>query len=124
MGLLDDLEGTIEQHPAVNGQQHSSLVQEVWQKFGNSSEIAKLENTARSHGLGGVIDSWKKSGQNQPGNNQPINADQAKGLVGEGWIKEIAARTGVPQSIVAEAVAKILPGVVGKTASQGNAQAA
>jgi len=119
MGLLDDLEGTIEQHPGVNGQQHSSLVQEVWQKFGNSSEVAKLKNSAHSQGLGGVVESWMK-----PGQNQPIDSGQAKGLVGEGWIKEIADRTGIPQSLVAEVVAKILPGVVGKAASQGKAQAA
>jgi len=118
MGLLNDLEGAIEQHPAVNGQQHSGLVQEIWQKFGNSSEIEKLKASAHSQGLGGVVESWLK------GQNQPVNADQAKGLVGEGWMKEIADRTGIPQSIVAEAVAKILPGVVGKAASEGKAQAA
>lgn len=119
MGFLDDLEGTIEQHPAVNGQQHSSLIQEVWQKFGNSSEIANLKNSAQSQGLGGVVESWIK-----PGQNQAMNAGQTKGLVGEGWIKSIADRTGIPQSVVAEAIAKILPGVVSKTSSQGNSQAA
>lgn len=119
MGLLTDLEGQIEQHTAVNGQQHSSLVQEVWQRFGNSSEIAKLKDSAHSQGMGGVVESWLKREQ-----NQPISAGQAKGLVGEGWIKEVADRTGIPQPLVAEAVAKILPGVVGKTASQNNAQAA
>ena len=118
MGLLDDLEGAMERHPAVNGQQHSGLVQEIWQKFGNSSEIEKLKASAQSQGLGGVVEAWLK------GRNQPVNADQAKGLVGEGWMKEIADRTGIPQSIVAEAVAKILPGVVGKAATQGKAQAA
>lgn len=119
MGLMDDLEGTIEQHAGVSGQQHSTLVQEIWQKFGKSSEIEKLKASAHSQGLGGVIESWIK-----PGQNQPINGGQAKGLVGEGWINEIADRTGIPQPVVAEAVAKILPGVVGKSASQGKAQAA
>lgn len=124
MGLMDDLEGTIEQHAGVSGQQHSTLVQKIWQKFGNSSEIEKLKASAHSQGLGGVVESWMKPGQNQPGQNQPINGGQAKGLVGEGWINEIADRTGIPQPVVAEAVAKILPGVVGKSASQGKAQAA
>lgn len=119
MGLMDDLAGTVEQHPGIDAQQHSSLVQEIWQKFGNSTEIAKLRNSAQSQGLGGVVESWTK-----PGQNQPIDGGQAKGLVGEEWIKAIADRIGIPQSVVAEAVAKILPSVVGKTASQGNAQAA
>jgi len=119
MGLFEDLEGAIEQHPAVNGQQHSSLVQDIWQKFGNSSEIEKLKASGQSQGLGGAVESWLKKGQ-----NHPVNAEQAKGLVGEGWMREMADRTGIPQSIVAAAVAKILPGVVGKAASQGKAQAA
>lgn len=120
MGLLEDLAGTLEQHPATNGQQHMSLVQEVWRRFGNSSEISKLLNSAQSHGLGSVVESWMK-----PGQKQSINADQAKGLVGEGWVKEIADRTGIPQSVVAEAVAKFLPGVVGKVSQgQGKANAA
>lgn len=119
MGIMDDLEGTIEQHSGVSGEQHSSILQEVWRKFGNSSEIAKLKNSAQSQGLGGVVESWMK-----PGQNQPIDGNQAKGLVGEGWIKEIADRIGIPQTVVAEAVAKMLPGVVGKSASQGSAQAA
>lgn len=63
---MDDLERTLEQHSAVNGQQHSSLVEEVWQKFGNSPEITKLKNTAQSQGLGEVVESWLKSGLNEP----------------------------------------------------------
>jgi uncharacterized protein YidB (DUF937 family) len=120
MGILEDLAGTIEKHPAVNAQQHSSLVQEIWQRFGNASEGMKLMDRARSQGLGGEVESWMKPGQQ----NQPVSADQAKGLVGEGWVKEIADRTGIPQSIVAETVAKILPGVVGKVSETKKSQAA
>lgn len=116
MGLLEDLAGTLEKHPATSGQQHMSLVQEIWQRFGNSSEISTLLESARSHGLGSVVESWIN-----PGQKQSINAGQAKGLVGEGWMKEIADRTGIPEPVVAEAVAKLLPGVVGKAASQGKA---
>jgi uncharacterized protein YidB (DUF937 family) len=119
MGILEDLAGAIEKHPATNDQQHSSLVQEVWQRFGNASAVMKLMDAARSQRLGGEVESWTK-----PGQNQPVTADQAKGLAGEGWVKEIADRTGIPQPIVAEAVAKILPEVVGKVSAQGKTQAA
>ncbi|HEV2325287.1 MAG TPA: hypothetical protein VGS10_15145 [Terracidiphilus sp.] len=88
MGLMEELAGAVEKHPAVNDQQHSSLVQEIWQRFGNASEGMKLMDTARSQSLGGAVESWMK------GQYKPINADQAKGLVGEGWVKEIADRTG------------------------------
>jgi uncharacterized protein YidB (DUF937 family) len=119
MGLLEDLAGTIEQHPATNGQQHLSLVQEIWQKFGNAAGSMKLMDAARSQGLGGEVESWMK-----PGPNKPVNAEQAKGLVGEGWIQEVANRTGIPEPVVAEAVAKILPGVVGKVSETRDTQAA
>ena len=119
MGLMEDLAGAIEKHPAVNGQQHQSLVHEIWQRFGNAEEGMKLMDTARSQGLGGEVESWMK-----PGPNKPVNADQAKGLVGEGWVKEVADRTGIPQPIVAEAVAKILPGVIGKVSETRGTQAA
>ncbi|HEV2135467.1 MAG TPA: YidB family protein [Terracidiphilus sp.] len=118
MGLLEDLAGTIEKHPATNDQQHSSLVQEIWQRFGNAQEGMKLMDAARSQGLGGEVESWMK------GQNKPVSADQAKGLVGEGWVKEIAGRTRIPESIVAEAVAKILPGVIAKVSERRNTQAA
>jgi uncharacterized protein YidB (DUF937 family) len=114
MGLLEDLAGTIEKHSAINGQQHLSLVQEIWRRFGNSSEIAKLMDAARSKGLGEVVDSWIK-----PGPNKPVSPDEAKDLVGEGWVKDISARTGIPQPIVAEAVAKILPDAVNKATPGG-----
>lgn len=120
MGLMEDLAGTIEKHPAVNDQQHSSLVQEIWQRFGNASEGMKLMDKARSQGLGGAVESWMKPGQQ----NQPVNGDQAKSLAGDGWVKEVADRTGIPQGIVAEAVAKILPGVVGKVSQTRGTQAA
>ncbi|HEX8713008.1 MAG TPA: YidB family protein [Terracidiphilus sp.] len=118
MGLIEDLAGKIEQHPATNGQQHASLVQEIWQRFGNASEGMKLMDTARSQGLGGEVEAWMK------GQNKPVNADQAKGLVGEGWVKDIANRAGIPETVVAEAVAKILPGVIGKVSERRNTQAA
>lgn len=120
MGLLEDLAGTVEKHPATNDQQHSSLVQEIWQRFGNASEGMKLMDAARSQGLGGKVESWMTPKQQ----NQPVSAEQAKGLVGEGWVKEVAGRTGIPQAIVAEAVAKILPGVVGKVSETRGTQAA
>ena len=120
MGLMEILAGAIEQHPATNGLQHQNLVQEIWQRFGNSQESMKLMDAARSQGLGGEVESWMKPAQQ----NQPVSADQAKGLVGEGWVKEIAARIGIPESVVAEAVAKILPGVVGKVSERRNTQAA
>ena len=114
MGLLEDLAGTVEKHPAMSDQQHLSLTQEIWQRFGNSPEIGNLVNTARSKGLGEVVESWIK-----PGEKKPISADEAKGLVGEGWVKDIAERTGIPQPIVAEAVAKILPDAVNKATPGG-----
>lgn len=120
MGLMEELAGAVQKHPAVNEQQHSSLIQEIWQRFGNASEGMKLMDKARSQGLGGAVESWMKPRQQ----NQPVSAEQAKGLVGEGWVKEVAGRTGIPESVVAEAVAKILPGVVGKVSETRGTQAA
>lgn len=118
MGRMEDLAGAIEKHPATNDQQHQSLVQEIWQRFGNASAGMKLMDAARSQGLGGEVEAWMK------GQNKPVTGDQAKGLVGEGWVKEVADRTGIPETVVAEAVAKILPGVVGKVSERRNTRAA
>lgn len=114
MGFLDQVAGAFEKHPGTDDQQHSSLIQAVWEKFGNSAGISQLVNSSRSQGLGEIVDSWIGRGQ-----NKPVSADQAKGLVGEGWVKEVADRTGIPQPIVSEVVAKVLPGVVDKATPQG-----
>jgi len=114
MGFLDQVAGAVEKHPGINDQQHSSLIQAVWEKFGNPGGISQLVNSSRSQGLGEIVESW--IGKEQ---NKPVSADEAKSLVGEDWVEEVAERTGIPQPIASEVVAKILPGVVDKATPQG-----
>lgn len=114
MSILDSIFGSAEQHPDINQQQHSSLVQTAMQMFGNHAGISGLMRNAESQGMGHIVQSWVGTGA-----NQPIAAQQVEGLVGQDRINELAGRAGIPPAIASAALARILPVVVDKFTPQG-----
>lgn len=65
-------------------------------------------------GLGDQASSWVGTGD-----SQSISGDQAKELLGEGQIKEIAEKAGVDEGKAADLVAEALPDVVDRLSADG-----
>ena len=111
-----------------------SLLNEVAARFGLNLDKAKLllgsiialifnEKTGgvagfvdrfRSHGLGGMIDSWVGDGP-----NEPISATQLEDVLGQQGIDDIASRTGVDRGVAASALAALLPGAFNTLTEDG-----
>jgi uncharacterized protein YidB (DUF937 family) len=114
MSILDSILGSTEQHPELNAQQHSSLIQTVMHMFGSRADVAGLLKNAQSQGLGQIVQSWIANGT-----NQPIDASQVQGLLGEERINQLAILAGVSPGIASAALSRVLPVVVDKLTPQG-----
>jgi len=114
MSILDMITGSVERHPEVSGEQHTSLVQSAMQMFGNRAGVAGLLQNAQSQGLGGTVQSWIGNGD-----NQPIDSSQVQGIVGQERVQQLASRAGISPMIASVALARILPVLVDKLTPQG-----
>jgi uncharacterized protein YidB (DUF937 family) len=114
MSTFDTLMGAAEQHPELNQEQHSNLVQTAMQMFGNHVGLSDLMNNAGSQGIDHIFQSWVSAGT-----NQPIAPQQVQGLVGQDKLNQLAARVGIPPAIASAALARILPVVVDKFTPHG-----
>ena len=69
--------------------------------------VSGLAQSFEQQGLGGVVQSWIGSGQ-----NQPISGDQVQNALGSDKIQEIAAKLGSSPSVASSTLAQYLPQVV------------
>ncbi|MDP9228278.1 MAG: YidB family protein [Actinomycetota bacterium] len=83
--------------------------------FLSSGGLQKLLEKMREMGLGEQASSWVGTGE-----NKPISGDQAKQLLGEDQVKEIADKAGVDEDKAANMVAEALPDVVDTLSADGN----
>jgi uncharacterized protein YidB (DUF937 family) len=114
MSIFDALMGAVEQHPELNQEQHSNVVQTAMQMFGNHAGLSALMNNAESQGIGHIFQSWVSTGA-----NQSMAPQQVQGLVGQDKINQLATRVGVPPGIASAALATILPMIVDKLTPNG-----
>jgi len=114
MSILDTILGSAEQHPELNRDQHSSLVQTALQMFGNQGGLSSLLQSAQGQGLAQIVQSWIGNGT-----NQPIDASQLEELVGQDRINQLATRVGVPPALASSALSRVLPVIVDKVTPQG-----
>ena len=92
----------------------SPIVQAVLSGIEQQGGLSALSQRFHEHGLGGVINSWISTGQ-----NQPISAEQLQAVLGKERIAQIASRFGVPAEEVAGQLAQTLPEVVDKMTPTG-----
>lgn len=116
MSILDGIMSALagQQHPEMNQQQHSNLVQTALEMFGNHAGLSGLLSSAESHGLGSVVQSWIGNGP-----NQGIAPQNLEGLLGQDRISQFANRAGIPSGIASVALARILPTVIDKITPNG-----
>lgn len=100
------LDGSAQQDGSVLGGLVSALVQEG----GLNDLLAKLNNA----GLGDVVDSWLK-----PGENTPLAPDQLQNAAGNETIDNLASKAGVSSNELLEQLSQNLPGIVDKLTPDG-----
>ena len=121
MGILDSLENSLENSPALKGalgQLGAAVLPAVLSEVtgtggqgGLSAVVAKLEQA----GFGEQVRSWIGNGQ-----NLPISADQLQEVLGIDTVKQLAARFNIPIDQVSQVLARELPQAVDKASPDGN----
>lgn len=117
MSVLEDVLGSVVTKALGGGSDKEKLVKTLLPVV-----IALLANG----GLKKILDAMKKEGLNAEaeswvgdGKSLPITPDQAKKVVGESQIKQIADQIGLPEDEAAKLVAEALPEVVDKASPEG-----
>lgn len=81
---------------------------------GGKNPLDDLMNQFKDKGLGDVFQSWVGTGA-----NRAITPDQVKHGLGD-QLGALAAKAGIPQDVLAQKLAKYLPGVVDKLTPGGS----
>jgi uncharacterized protein YidB (DUF937 family) len=121
MGILDSLENSLENSPALKGalgQLGAAVLPAVLSEVmgtgdqgGLSAVVAKLQQA----GFGDQVKSWLGNGQ-----NLPISADQLQEVLGSDAVKQLATKFNIPIDQVAQVLARELPLAVDKASPDGN----
>ena len=66
-----------------------------------------LVQAFEQNGLGGVVNSWVGTGQ-----NQPVSGEQVQSALGDQRVQEMASKLGVSSDQARSLIAQVLPGVI------------
>jgi uncharacterized protein YidB (DUF937 family) len=116
MGIFDEIKSV-----AAMGEQHAGALGAVME-YVNSPQVggvSGLQKMFEEKGLGGLVSSWAGSGQ-----NLPISTDQLQSVLHCDALNQAAAKFGVDPSQLTSMMTELLPHVVGKLGSSGQAAAA
>jgi uncharacterized protein YidB (DUF937 family) len=83
-----------------------------------SGGLGKILGGAKASGLSAEADSWVSTGE-----NKPINPEQAKAVVGEDTVRQLAQEAGVSEDEAADVMAKVVPEVVNGLTPNGQVPA-
>ena len=112
MGLFDDALGAL---TGGSGASQNPMLDAVMGMIQNQpGGLAGLAEKFQSGGLGGVVQSWIGTGQ-----NQPVSADQIHQVLGSDTVNQLAAKAGVDPSEAASSLSQLLPQLVDKLTPGG-----
>lgn len=77
--------------------------------------LSGLLGNAQASGLGAQADSWVGTGD-----NEPVDAQQIKGIVGDNAVAQLAQQAGISEDEAADVLAKVVPQVVNGLTPGGN----
>jgi uncharacterized protein YidB (DUF937 family) len=112
MGLLDNLEGMAASRLAGSNPQAAAILQMIQSHPGG---ISGLVQAFQSNGLGGVINSWISTGQ-----NQPVSSGQVQQALGPNAVKDVAQKLGISPEEASSTLSQWLPTVVDKLTPNGS----
>ncbi len=113
MGLLDQLASLF----GGSGDPKSSNLRTLVTGLLNNPQIGGLPGLVQKFqaaGLGGIVNSWIGTGQ-----NEPVSPDQVQDALGNEHVDALANRTGIPADQLLALLAQHLPGLVDKLTPQG-----
>jgi len=111
MGLLDNLESMAMGKVAGSNPEVSAILQMIQNHPGG---VNGLVQSFHSNGLGGVVNSWIGSGE-----NQSISPDQIQQVLGSGQVQALAQKLGVSPEQASSTLSQLLPTVMDKLSPNG-----
>lgn len=111
MGLLDNLESMAAGKVAGSNPAAAAVLQMIQNHPGG---ISGLVQTFHSNGLGGLVNSWISTGQ-----NQSISPDQIQQVLGSGPVQALAQKLGISPEQASSTLSQLLPTVVDKLSPNG-----
>jgi uncharacterized protein YidB (DUF937 family) len=112
MGLLDNLENMAEAKVAGSNPAAAGILEMIQNHPGG---LNGLVQAFHQNGLGGLVNSWVSTGQ-----NQAATSDQIQQVLGSGQVQALAQRLGISPEVAASTVAQLLPTVVDKLTPNGS----
>ena len=117
MGLLDEVLGMAGIGSGnAQAQQHAGAVGMILDYI-NSPQVgglSGLQQMFQEKGLGGIVSSWIRTGQ-----NLPISADQLQNVLHSGALQNMAENSGMDMSQLTTVLSQLLPHVVDKLTPNG-----
>jgi len=111
MGLLDNLESMAMSRVAGSNPEVSAILQMIQNHPGG---VNGLVQSFHSNGLGGMVNSWIGTGQ-----NQAISPDQIQQVLGSSQVQALAAKLGVSPEQASSTLSQLLPTVMDKLSPNG-----
>lgn len=111
MGLLDNLETMAMGKVAGSNPEVAAVLQMIQNHPGG---VNGLVQAFHSNGLGGLVNSWIGTGE-----NQPVTADQIQQVLGSGQVQALAQKLGVSPEQASSTLSHLLPTVMDKLTPNG-----
>lgn len=114
--LKDSLGNSLKQQvlERMPGGADNPMVQAAVSAIEQQGGIGALAQRFHEKGLGGVVQSWISTGQ-----NQPVDGQQIQNVLGGGQLDALAERFGIPKETLSNGLAQVLPQVVDKMTPNG-----
>jgi uncharacterized protein YidB (DUF937 family) len=111
MGLLDNLENMAESKVAGSNPEAAAVLEMIQNHPGG---VSGLVQTFHSNGLGGLVNSWIGTGE-----NQSISPAQIQQVLGSGPVQAFAQTLGVSPEQASATLSQLLPTVMDKLSPNG-----
>ena len=111
MGLLDNLESMAMGKLAGSNPEAAAVLQMIQNHPGGISGMVQAFHT---NGLGGVINSWISTGQ-----NQPVSSAQIEQVLGCAPVQALAQKLGIDPNQASSILSQMLPTVIDKLSPNG-----
>jgi uncharacterized protein YidB (DUF937 family) len=113
MSFMEDMEQRA--LSGVLGNSSNPLAHSILELINNHpGGLPGLVQSFHQNGLGGLVNSWISTGQ-----NQPISGDQVQNVLGNEQVQELATKLGVSPEIAKSKLAEFLPMIVDKLTPNG-----
>jgi uncharacterized protein YidB (DUF937 family) len=87
---------------------NATLMSTVLQMVNNHpGGLPGLMSAFQQQGLGGVVNSWVGTGE-----NEPVAPQQVQSVVGDSQIEDVAAKLGISKEDASAKIAQLLPGII------------